>query len=201
MTTRKLRPIAAALAALVLTLPGAAAAQDAKWIVGLRALGIYPDDSSSISGLAVKDQWTGELDFTYFFTKNVAAELILGWAKHEVTLNGNSLGKVGVLPPTVTIQYHFTDLGAFKPYVGIGGNYTYFYENELANGTLNIKDNSWGGALQVGADYMLNKNWSLNLDVKYVWMDTDVRVTSTGATLGTLDINPWLLGIGARYRF
>ena len=92
----------------------------------------------------------------------------------------------------MTFQYHFTDLGAFKPYVGIGGNYTYFYENELANGTLNIKDNSWGGALQVGADYMVNKNWSLNLDVKYVWMDTDVRLTSTGATLGTLDIDPWL---------
>ena len=74
-------------------------------------------------------------------------------------------------------------------------------ENELANGTLNIKDNSWGGALQVGADYMVNKNWSLNLDVKYVWMDTDVRLTSTGATLGSLDIDPWLIGIGARYRF
>ena len=164
-------------------------------------LGHLPDVSTSISGLDVKDQWTGELDFTYFFTKNLAAELILGWAKHEVTLNGNSLGKVGVLPPTLTFQYHFTDLGAFKPYVGVGGNYTYFYENELANGTLYIKDNSWGGALQAGVDYMLDKNWSLNLDVKYVWMDTEVRVKATGAELGTLDINPWLLGIGARYRF
>jgi len=201
MTTRTLRPIAAALAALMLALPGTAAAQDGKWMVGLRALGIYPDVSSSISGLDVKDQWTGELDFTYFFTKNIAAELILGWAKHEVTLNGNSLGKVGVLPPTLTLQYHFTDLGAFKPYVGIGGNYTYFYENELANGALYIKDNSWGGALQAGVDYMLDKNWSLNLDLKYVWMDTQVRVKATGAELGTLDINPWLFGVGARYRF
>ena len=201
MTTRTLRPIAAALAALMLALPGTAAAQDGKWMARVRAIDVEPNASSSLAGLNVEGQWTGELDFTYFFTKNLAAELILGWAKHEVTLNGNSLGKVGVLPPTLTLQYHFTDLGAFKPYVGIGGNYTYFYENELANGALYIKDNSWGGALQAGVDYMLDKNWSLNLDVKYVWMDTEVRVKATGAELGTLDINPWLLGIGARYRF
>jgi outer membrane protein len=194
-----LRPLAVALAAATLSLP--AAAQNSPWMIGVRALGIYPDASSSISGLDVESQWTGEADFTYFFTKNIAAELIAGWAKHEVKLNGASLGKVGVLPPTVTLQWHFTDLGAFKPYVGAGVNYTYFYDNDLANDTLYIKDNSWGGALQGGFDYALDKNWSLNLDVKYIWMDTDVHVRATGDKLGDLDINPWVFGIGARYRF
>ena len=108
---------------------------------------------------------------------------------------------MGVLPPTLTLQYHFTDLGAFKPYVGAGINYTYFYETDLANDTLEIKDSSWGGALQVGMDYMIDKNWSINLDLKYIWMDTEVKVKSTGAKLGDLDINPYVIGIGARYRF
>jgi outer membrane protein len=200
MTNRMLRPIAIALAAAV-ALPGAAVAQNSPWMIGVRALGIYPDDSSSIPGLGVQEQWTGEADFTYFFNKNLAAELILSWAKHEVQLNGASLGKVGVLPPTLTLQYHFTELGAFKPYVGAGLNYTYFYETDLANDTLEIKDNSWGAALQAGMDYRLDKNWSFNLDVKYIWMDTEVKVKATGAKAGDLDIDPWLLGIGLRYRF
>jgi len=201
MTIRTLRPLVAAAAIAAIVAPGLAAAQSSPWMIGVRALGIYPDASSSISGLDVKEQWTGEVDFTYFFNKNVAVELIAGWAKHEVTLNGASLGKVGVLPPTLTLQYHFTDLGAWKPYVGGGINYTYFYETDLANDTLEIKDNSWGGALQGGVDYMLDKNWSVNLDVKYIWMDTEVKVKATGAKLGDLDINPWVFGIGARYRF
>jgi len=193
------RPLAAAIAAAALILPLTASAQN--WMIGARVINISPDVSTSISGLDVKDQWTGELDFTYFFTPNLAAELIAAWAKHEVTLNGNSLGKVGVLPPTLTLQYHFTNLGAFKPYVGGGFNYTYFYENELANGTLNINDNSWGGALQAGFDYQIQKNWYLNADVKYLWINTKVNVTATGAELGSLDINPWVLGVGVRYRF
>lgn len=194
-----LRPVAAALVAAALSLPLNAQAQD--WMLGARVLYVDPNVSSSIPGLDVDSAWWGEVDVTYFFTKNVALELIAAWNKHEVTLNGTSLGKVGVLPPTLTLQYHFTDLGAWKPYVGAGINYTYFYENDLANNTLHIKDNSWGAALQVGLDYEFQKNWNLNFDVKYVWMSTDVIVNATGANLGSLDINPWIFGIGVRYRF
>jgi outer membrane protein len=189
---------AAALVAFVIV-PPAASAQS--WMVGVRGLYVSPNASSSISGLDVDSAWWAELDLTYFFTKEVALELIAAANKHEVTLNGASLGKVGVLPPTLTLQYHFANLGAFKPYVGAGVNYTYFYDNDLADNTLHIKDNSWGAALQVGADYEFAKNWYLNADVKYVWMNTDVIVNSTGAKLGSLDINPWLFGVGMRYRF
>lgn len=197
--TMMLRPVAAAMFAALLATPMAANAQN--WMIGARALYVSPNVSTSINGLGVDSAWWAELDFTYFFTKNIAAELIAGANKHEVTLNGTSLGKVGVLPPTLTLQYHFTDLGAFKPYLGAGVNYTYFYEDSLANGTLHINNSSWGGALQAGMDYEFSKNWYFNLDAKYVWMSTDVIVNSTGANLGSLDINPWILGIGVRYRF
>jgi outer membrane protein len=194
-----LRPVAVAVLAALAAAPMAAEAQN--WVIGARALYVSPNVSTSINGLGVDSAWWAELDFTYYFTKNIAVELIAGANKHEVTLNGTSLGSVGVLPPTLTVQWHWNDFGAFQPYVGAGINYTYFYQTDLANNTLSIKDNSWGGALQVGADYEIAKNWYLNGDVKYVWMSTDVRVNATGATLGSLDINPWIIGVGVRYRF
>jgi outer membrane protein len=167
----------------------------------IRAIDVEPNASSSLDGLNVEGQWTGELDFTYFFTKNIAAELILATTKHEVTLNGASLGDVWVLPPTLLLQYHFTDLGAFKPYVGGGLNVTWFYDVNLNAGPakLTVDSTSVGGALQVGLDYAIAKNWVLNADVKYIWLSTDVY--ANGGTLTDLKINPWVYGIGVGYRF
>jgi outer membrane protein len=221
MTFHSLKPVAAALAAAALALPLVAGAQTlppaptatvypawqsppnwtANWMVGLRAIGIYPDDSSTIPGVSVDEAWTVELDFTYFFTPNIAVELIAATAKHQVNLNGNEIGKVGVLPPTLSLQYHFTQFGAWKPYVGAGVNYTYFYDRELANDTLELQTGTWGAALQGGVDYMLDRHWSLNFDVKYIWMSSDIEARATGSKVGSVDINPWVFGIGARYRF
>jgi outer membrane protein len=190
---------AAVCAASLAALP--AAAQDTKWMARVRAIDVEPNASSSLAGLNVEGQWTGELDFTYFFTKNIAAELILATTKHEVTLNGASLGNVWVLPPTLLLQYHFTDLGAFKPYVGGGLNLTWFYDVNLNAGPakLTVDNTSVGGALQAGLDYEIAKNWVLNADVKYIWMSTDVY--AGGGTLTNLKINPWVYGIGVGYRF
>ena len=199
MSSKLLRPVAVAVLAALAAAPMAAEAQN--WVIGARALYVSPNVSTSINGLDVDSAWWAELDFSYYFTKNIAVELIAGANKHKVTLNGADLGSVGVLPPTLTVQYHWNDFGAFQPYVGAGVNYTYFYDSDLANNTLHIKDSSWGGALQVGTDYEIAKNWYLNADIKYVWMSTDVYVNSTGANLGSLDINPWIFGVGVRYRF
>lgn len=195
------RTASAALLAAALLVPGFAAAQNSPWMIGVRAIGILPDDSSDIPGLSVDDRWTPELNFTYFVNRNFAFELIAATAKHEITLDGTSIGRVGHVPPTLTAQWHFTDLGAFKPYVGAGLNYTFFYDKRLANGTLEIEDGSFGGAVQVGFDYALDKNWSLNLDAKYIWIETDVKVVGSGARVGNVEINPLVIGLGARYRF
>jgi len=192
--------VVAVAAALPLAFPAAADAQD--WLARVRAVGIYPNVSSSVPGLDVSNQWIPEVDFSYFFTKNIAAELVLGTARHEVTLNGTSLGKLSHLPPTLTVQYHFTDLGAWKPYVGAGLNVTWFYNVglQLPNGTpLTVDNNSVGGAVQAGLDYELQKNWYLNFDVKYLWISTDVK--ALGTTVTNLKIDPLLYGIGVGYRF
>lgn len=176
-------------------------AADESWMVRLRAIDVAPDASSSVPGLDVRNQWAPELDFSYFFTRNIAAELILATTRHEVTLNGQSLGKLSVLPPTLTLQYHFTDLGAFKPYVGAGVNVSWFYNDGLKlNGNdLGVDNSSVGAALQAGMDFELQKNWYLNVDFKYIWMSTDV--TAGGATLTKLKIDPLVWGFGVGYRF
>ena len=192
------RPLAAALLlALPLALPATADAQN--WMARVRAIDIEPNVSSSINGLDVDNAWVPELDFTYFYSKNLAAELVLGTARHEVSLNGQSIGKVSILPPTITLQYHFSDLGAWKPYVGGGVNFTYFYNVGLTS-PLGLSDDwSVGGALQAGLDYEIQKNVYLNFDVKYLWVGNDV--TANGATIGDLKIDPWVFGIGVGWRF
>ena len=127
--------------------------------------------------------------------------------KHKIYSNGalGDLGQIGSLkqlPPTLLAQYHFTNFGAFKPYVGAGINYTRFSSvkfNEVGS-SINprVKKNSWGGALQVGFDYALDKNWSLNFDVKKVYMDTTV---TTDVASGKLKVDPVLIGVGVGYRF
>ncbi len=99
------------------------------WMIRLRALGVVTRNSGHVdqiagSGLTTTDTVVPELDITYFFTKNWAAELILGVTKHSVSGTGSiagvDVGKAWLLPPTLTLQYHFTDFGAFKPYIGAG---------------------------------------------------------------------------------
>lgn len=136
-----------ALVALAASLPLSAQAEN--WMMRVRAIHIAPDASSSpVAGVDVDKQTVPELDFTYFFSKNLGAELILGTARHEVTLNGASLGKVNHLPPTLTLQWHFSPGNKISPYLGAGINYTRFYNVDLAPG-LSLDKNSFGGALQL----------------------------------------------------
>jgi len=183
--------------------PAPIAAAWGRWMVGARVLDVYPNVSSSNSGFDVENQWTGELDSTYFFTRNVAVEGSITWAKQDVTFNGTGVGALKMMPVTFTAQYHFTNLGAWKPYLGGGFNYTYFYETDLGNNSgASVKRDSWGGALQVGVDYQIQRNWYLNLDVKYLWIDNDLRFNNVNlGNSNTLDIDPWLFGIGVRYSF
>ncbi|MGD9773276.1 OmpW/AlkL family protein [Diaphorobacter sp.] len=188
------------LAVLCAMTSGAAFAQqvtEGSWMVRARAVHLNSDNggTAGAAGVSVNDKWLPEVDVSYFFTPNIAAELILTYPqKHDVRLNGADIGSLKHLPPTLLAQYHFTGMGAFKPYVGAGINYTRFSSVKLPAG-LDVKRNSWGGALQVGVDYLLDKNWSLNLDVKKVYIDTDVR------GVGTLKVDPVLIGVGVGYRF
>jgi len=197
-------PSACAAALLALTAGQALAAQG-DVLIRVRALHIAPDASTNntLSALkvGVNPSTVPELDLTYMVTDHIGTELILGTTRHRVTSAAGSLGKVSLLPPTLTLQYHFNPSGQFRPYVGAGVNYTRFYNNKIAAGgeRVHIDRNSFGPALQLGMDIGLDDDWFMNVDVKKLWIRTDASLA--GTTLGTLKIDPWLVGVGVGRRF
>lgn len=211
-----------ALAAVASLAPQFAAAQDTgNWIVRARAVSLQSSNTNSAdlsatlsavtggasNSASVNNKWLPEVDFTYFFTPNIAAELILTVPqKHTLTADGfGDLGTFKHLPPTLTVQYHFTGLGFARPYVGAGVNYTNISDTQWKDPALqqklglNLKRDSFGLALQVGVDIPLGGGWLLNLDAKKVQIGTDVYSNNT--KIGSFEVNPWLLSAGVGLRF
>ncbi len=197
------------------------ALEQGDWLVRGRLIHVTPNDSSGAvstlpgSGVAVGSDSTLELDFTYMLNPNLGLELILATTKHDLKGKGTiaalgKIGETGVLPPTLTLQYHFAPHAAVRPYAGVGMNYTLFYSdkssaslNAALGGSTSVDlSNSWGPALQAGLDMDLTKDWFLNFDAKYIWINTKATL-NTGGTTRTVnvDINPWVFGIGIGRRF
>lgn len=191
------------------------------WLVRLRGIVVSPTEQSGpvtpgfpTGSVGVGDAVMPEVDFTYMATKNIGAELILATTKHDISGRGAlaPLGKVGstwALPPTLTLQYHFLPDAQVRPYVGAGVNYTIFHSSdasdslEAAVGKTSLKlDDSFGYALQAGVDIDLSKRFFLNLDVKFIDMDTTARL-KTGAATNTVDVDldPFVFGVGIGTRF
>ena len=180
-----------------------------------RVIYVTPDESSTIGTIGgsaqVGNEITPELDFTYFMSENVGVELILATTKHSVSaadtaLGDLDLGSVWLLPPTLTLQYHFTDMGALKPYVGAGINYTMFYNsNEGPVADKVSYKNKFGFALQAGADYEIGENLYFNIDLKKLFLKTDVTVDATTAASAVVPanvkLNPWIFGVGFGKKF
>ncbi len=159
------------------------------WLVRLRGLDMNPaNQSRAFSALGVNFPANAislntkifpEVDFSYFFTENIAAELVLTYPQqHNVTLQGvGNIGTVTHLPPVLSIQYHYPIPNSpVTPYVGIGVNYTIITAANLAAaGTaLDVTRNSFGFAYGAGLDYKLDARWSINLDFKHVGIATGV---------------------------
>jgi outer membrane protein len=198
-----------------------ASAAQGDWLVRLRGIWVAPQDESSAvlptfptGSASVDDAIVPELDFTYFLSDHVGAELILATSPHDISGEGAlaGLGKIAdtmALPPTLTLQYHFMPNAKFRPYVGVGVNWTVFY-SEDATSALNTAigatkvslDDSFGWAAQAGADIDLSERFFLNLDVKYIDIDTTATLR-TGALVNQVDvdIDPLVVGVGLGFRF
>ena len=189
------------------------------FMIRVRAIAVLPDSSAKVytaagqyagGSLHASNSYVPEVDVSYFFTKNIAVEAICCLAPHTVKGSGTlastgNLGDALLFPPTVLAQYHITEFGAFKPYVGVGVNYTHYFKNGGAGpsyANLSIKD-SWGVAGQIGFDYMLDKHWGINFDVKKIMMEPNATVTLLPSTPVTakVKINPWIVGTGITYKF
>lgn len=177
-----------------------------KWQARLRLISVIPSPGDDIDDADVdlSTAFVPELDFTYFFNKNWAAELILGTTKHDVDLDVDGvgaldLGHVWLLPPTLNLQYHFY-ASNFKPYVGAGVNYTIFYGVDEGDLDDIEYDNAFGFSLQAGLDYTLNDKWFLNLDIKQLFLKTDVTVNGDPDT-SEVNIDPLIVGLGVGMKF
>ena len=194
------------------------------WQVRLRGVAVQPNEKAEVSTIGgdvnISNSFIPELDFTYFFNKNFAAELILGTTKHDVKTTGSNLtaiggpasaevdlGSVWLLPPTLTLQYHFYPTKTLKPYLGAGLNYTIFYGVKSGD-VKDVKyDNTLGFALQGGVDYMLTDKYFLNFDIKKLFLKTDVDVDASNAVPGAtsvpakVNIDPLLIGFGVGMKF
>jgi len=174
-------------------------------LVRLRAISIIPNVSAnntlSALNVNVNNAIVPELDLTYMIRDYLGVELILGTSRHQVTSSLGNLGGVNVLPPTLLLQYHFNHQGRIRPYLGAGVNYTYFYNNGLnVNGQpISITNHSFGPAVQAGVDVQITKSLFVNADIKKIWMRTDASLG--GASLGRLDIDPVVVGLGVGMRF
>ncbi|MCA0176981.1 MAG: outer membrane beta-barrel protein [Proteobacteria bacterium] len=191
-----------ALAAIAVMAPAFAQSEDSgNWIVRARAVHLDSANKDSTGlGLTINNKWLPEVDISYFITPNIAAELILTVPqKQTVYSKGAAIGEFKHLPPTLTLQYHFTNLGVVRPYVGAGVNYTRLSSVNVLNGDADLKRNSWGLAAQVGVDIPVGDGWLLNLDLKKVQIKT--TVSAGGAEAGKFKVDPLLLSVGVGKRF
>ncbi|MDT8397754.1 MAG: OmpW family outer membrane protein [Pseudomonadales bacterium] len=204
------------LATAALSSTGSGAAEAGDILVRVRGLGIVPTSAShelpelpAGSRLEADTAFTGEVDFTYMLTPRWGLELILATSIHDLEADGaiaglGDIGEANLLPPTLTLQYHFRPQAAIRPYAGIGVNYTLFYDGETnatldgALGPTHIDlGNSTGLALQAGVDIALTKGWFFNVDLKYIEIDTGTTLTSGALKrFTTVNIDPLVFGLG-----
>lgn len=202
-----------------LALAGTAQAQDFQpkekgtILLNVRATTVSPDADGAIltaAGAAtglnvdVKDDLMPTIGLSYFLTDHVAVEIIAGTTNHQIKAKGPGTDVVvhetWVLPPVVTLQYHFAPTAKVSPYVGAGINYMIFYSGEDKNGFSVDVDNGFGYALQAGVDVALSGKFSANVDVKKVFFETDASINN-GALKSTVTLDPWVVSAGIGYKF
>ncbi|MGE0742703.1 MAG: OmpW family protein [Hyphomonadaceae bacterium] len=192
----------AALAFVALAAPAQAGVLDNVQVkVGVSA--VLPDESGAPIDVDISDEYAPSLQIEYFFTENVSTELLCCVATHDVTAAGGAvdLGEVTHFPPTLTVKYRWTNLGAFEPYVGAGVNFTSFIDSEPPTGLAVEYEESVGPALQAGFDYRLDDHWGFNVDVRRIWISTDVTLSGAINATDDVDINPWVVSTAIAYRF
>lgn len=183
--------------------------------------GIKHGALGNLGGKATLDSNTQlGLNFAYMLTDKVGIELLAATPfSHDVGIAGSPAGldalngklaSIKHLPPTLSVVYYpLNNASAFKPYVGAGVNFTWFFDEDVSSSAedkgfdgLSL-ENSWGLAAQIGADYMLSDNWMVNAQVRYVDIETTgkTNLDGVGRLKVDVDVDPWVYMVGLGYKF
>lgn len=189
--------------ALATMLAGPLAAQSqGDWTVGIGFGYVDPkSDNGTLAGAAATIDESVRPTFTaeYFFRDNWGIELLAATPfKHDVNIGGAYAATVKQLPPTLSVNYHFPTQSAFSPFLGLGLNYTTFWDETSPLGVVKV-DDSFGVAAHAGIDYDIGNNGALRMDVRWVNIQSDV--TLNGAYIGEAEIDPLVWGVSYIHRF
>ncbi|MEH6567684.1 MAG: OmpW family outer membrane protein [Halioglobus sp.] len=204
--------------------------EEGDWIVRVGAATVAPnDDSDSIviptepatvlKGVDVDSDTQLGLIGAYMLTDNFGLELLASTPfEHDISVSGTGIeaGSIKQLPPTLSLQwYPRGGKAGWQPYVGVGVNYTYVFDEEVDSdlegalgaliGATDVElevDSSFGLAAQAGVDFPLGEHWGLNVGVWYIDIDTTAKIkTDVGNVKFDVDIDPWVYNIGIAYKF
>ncbi|MBO9479935.1 OmpW family outer membrane protein [Salinisphaera sp. G21_0] len=156
------------------------------------------------------------LSLTYMVRDNIGVELLAATPiSHKLQGKGDlsflsDFAEVKHLPPTLSVQYYpMGNASAFQPYFGAGLNYTIFFSEQFVGagsdaGFRNLKlDDSLGLAAQIGFDYLVADNWSVNAAVWYMDIDTTGTFKDGSNNDYKIDVSldPWVYMAGVAYLF
>jgi outer membrane protein len=194
---------AAVLATLLLS-STANAYEEGDWLL---RVGVGNVDPKSSNGEVVSvDSGTAVVfNGTYFFTPNLGFEILAATPfSHDIHAvdGGSKLAETKHLPPTFSLNYHFDTAGSFKPYVGAGLNYTLFFDEEttgdLSDFSLSL-DKSLGLAAQLGADIDVSDTMFVNLNVRWIDINTDAKLD--GVFVEEVEIDPIVFSLALGWKF
>lgn len=178
---------------------------DGKWKVRGAISNVDPTSSPGTilnppAKVTIDDAWGITGTISYFLTPNIAFDVLVGLPpQHKINVLGVESAKTKHLPPIFSVQYHFLPNEKLQPYVGLGLNYTYFFDEKLYDGNKLDLTDSFGLAGQIGVDYQLNPQWSIGADIRYADIKTDVKIN--GTKVGTVDVDPTVYSLNVGYRF
>ncbi|GHG79263.1 OmpW/AlkL family protein [Pseudodonghicola xiamenensis] len=193
-----------ATTALAAVLAGPLAAQSqGDWTLGVGLGWVNPkSNNGTLAGAKaeVGDNIRPTFTAEYFFRDNWGIEILAATPfEHNVFLGGSYAAKVKQLPPTVSVNYHIPTQTAFKPFVGLGLNYTTFFDESMAGGGKLSLDDSWGVAVHAGVDYQITDRGAMRFDLR--WIDINTDASLNGVNIGSADINPLVVGVSYVHRF
>jgi outer membrane protein len=190
---------------------------------------VSPDESSSNvmvqgvgdvgMGASVNSNTQLGLNAVYMLTNQIGLELLAASPfKHDITLTNTQDNDLGLgdgklaqsrqLPPTLSLVYYLPFSGNVQPYLGVGLNYTVFFDEQFVDSRQDQSfndlrlDESFAMAAQIGMDYKLNEHWLVNASVRYIDIDTQARFEVLGLPAKvSVDVDPWVYSLLLGYKF